>query len=1183
MIETGKLKKDFNASLDFSDNSTRDLCFAARYFTALKDYYAAYGYLKLAAEKTEDDESVVPLALRLWATCEVLRGDDFTGRADIGSTELLNTFMDRIESHYANTDPHWLYGDNSGIYLSNLAVIYAALQGAASVMNHDGAKQWLMKLRDYAFKHFLRGGYLVSTEDSDIRFGDLTVCAVPFCMFGAEDRVLVEAMEEEQERYFPESNEISFLQGQQGNKELTLLSAWYFVEKGDIKQGDMIRAKALYNTALSLDPCKGKEAFSLILSAIVEHIMNRKENQGGEIKIIHAPNGTGDPYYYAQNERVPRLPGEGEPVKINAEVLPFYGDYTVKLEYSINDKYVDTIAMEKITADNKAEYYSAHIGSSGYSDHISYRITAADAERHIRSGFFSYKTAKWFECRDVLGAKSSEDNMIIYFKEDEQSRIAPVLTIKASGKAFALDFDFRKGSVEIGEICFGTFNFGELDIKVEEGGIYFSESRSKKIVSEAKGSVIAFLYNGEEVITAHLNLRANPGESFYGMGERFSTMEYRGRRLENYVYNQYRDQGMKTYMPCPFYISSAGYGLYLDSSAYSEFDFCSADPDVISIEGYCSNGRLDMQLFIGSPKDILAGYIRSTGLPELPPIWAFGPWMSSNNWDSQKEVLYQLEVTKKHQIPATVLVIEQWSDEATYYIFNDAKYRLKDGCECFSAADFDFPQWGRWNNPRAMVEELHNEGIKVLLWQAPFQKYMGGNSHPQKDEDERVMVEKGYYVKNEDGTPYRIPYGWFSGSLVPDFTNPAAARWWLEKRRYLLEDIGIDGFKTDGGECIMGDDLLFSNGATGRTMHNRYVNDYINAYHEYTREFREESVTFSRAGFTGAQRMPMHWAGDERSTWEAFRASIRAGLSSGLSGIIFWGWDLAGFHGDTPTAELYIRSAQMAAFCPVMQYHAETKGEFNRDRTPWNIADRTGDIRALTIYRVYSILRMNMLPYIYSEAVKCSRNCEPLMRAMFYEFPDDSECRDIDMQYMFGRNMLVAPVIEEGKTMNRVYLPEGRWYGLFDNKLYDKSGYYDIEAPIDVIPVFVKDNSIIPLNLDSSLQLFSDVGNDVQSFKSLCFDIRLGDKIIESFDFGKAGRAEIEVTRSGNNIKVCGLLDQPAILRFWNESKPESIYMGEELLEEHCDIAVKGDSSWRFSGNCIKILVKSGKFDLYMI
>ncbi|GAF91306.1 unnamed protein product, partial [marine sediment metagenome] len=268
-----------------------------------------------------------------------------------------------------------------------------------------------------------------------------------------------------------------------------------------------------------------------------------------------------------------------------------------------------------------------------------------------------------------------------------------------------------------------------------------------------------------------------------------------------------------------------------------------------------------------------------------------------------------------------------------------------------------------------------------------------------------------------------------------DFTNPEACNWWFGKRRYLLEDLGFDGFKTDGGEVIFGDGIKFYNGSTGMEMHNSFPNLYVKSYHDFVKKHKGRGLTFSRSGYAGAQNSPIHWAGDERSTWDAFKVSLNAGLSAGISGIPFWSWDLAGFHGDIPTAELYIRSAQMAALCPVMQYHAETKGEFNQDRTPWNIADRTCEPRVMKIYKKYADLRMNILPYIYNEAAFCSQTGIPLMRAMFIEYPDDSNCRHICDQYMLGGSLLVAPVTDQGSRKRELYLPKGNWRNLFDGKV----------------------------------------------------------------------------------------------------------------------------------------------------
>src|SRR5690606_32649599 len=167
----------------------------------------------------------------------------------------------------------------------------------------------------------------------------------------------------------------------------------------------------------------------------------------------------------------------------------------------------------------------------------------------------------------------------------------------------------------------------------------------------------------------------------------------------------------------------------------------------------------------------------------------------------------------------------------------------------------------------------------------------------------------------------------------------AAERWWFGKRRYLFDDLGVDGFKTDGGEHLWGRDLRAHDGSRGLELFNTYANRYVAAYHAFVQEATgSDGVTFSRSGYTSAQRHPIHWAGDEDSTWSAYRASIKAGLSSGVSGISMWSYDIAGFSGEIPPADLYLRSTAMAALCPIMQFHSEPHGASERrDRTPWNI------------------------------------------------------------------------------------------------------------------------------------------------------------------------------------------------------------------------------------------------------
>lgn len=251
---------------------------------------------------------------------------------------------------------------------------------------------------------------------------------------------------------------------------------------------------------------------------------------------------------------------------------------------------------------------------------------------------------------------------------------------------------------------------------------------------------------------------------------------------------------------------------------------------------------------------------------------------------------------------------------------------------------------------------------------------------------------------------------------------------------------------------------MFADGRTSAQLSNLYPVLYTGAYNRFAKQKRGEAITFSRAGFTGCQAYPCHWAGDENSTWEAFRSSILAGLSSGASGIPFWGWDLAGFSGEIPSAELYLRATAMACFCPIMQYHSEYNDhrQPSRDRTPWNIHERTGDVDVIPVFRRYAQLRMRLLPYIYEEARKAAETGVPLMRALPIEYPADRQVYDFPYQYHLGDALLVAPIVTEGATRQAVYLPDGEWEDFWTGAQYAGPKLLDYPAPKDVIPVFVR-------------------------------------------------------------------------------------------------------------------------------
>lgn len=1028
--------------------------------------------------------------------------------------------------------PNWILKEQTGCYISNLAIAYGALQ---AISNHSKseARRIMLEIKRALFKEFMDGGRVVSHTDKTMT-GDLSLIAVPFGLLDAGNQILVESIRLLEEQLISEQELVCYKVGETAREDLALLLSWYYTERGEIARAQKLKT-AVENVRNKSEDADGGGRLTEILYSITAADLREKQfsmmdQDKMQIHLRHVPCGYQNPYRKEIYERLPNHPIEGEEVVLNLLVQPVTEKTSAYVVYRVNGM-ENAAAMKLHTTDRGEVYFSYGIGQFQYQDKVEYSFVVEDQTKVI-SDSYSFRVRKWQSIGNLISVQQDNDSLSLYFDGMKNRMKGIHLRFVADGNRMKLDFsvvnweETKSGMLENTSLTCRAFS---LSLDMDSMSIRLHTPKGAEFLHYDIPRLFEILSDGSgEIFSLRMCFPVADHEKFYGMGERFSAYEYRGLVLDNYVYNQYRDQGLRSYIPMPFMISSGGYGLYLQSSRYAIFRFDPLKKGFVEIEAeMASDNRSGSQslcfhLFAGTPKQILPSFTKLTGEMKPVPKWALGPWMSSNNWDNQDEVMKQVNLTKLHQIPATVLVLEQWSDEATFYIFNDASYQLKDGKTALVYGDFKFEPWGRWPDPRKMVEELHQQNLKVLLWQTSVMKYMDGLSHAQRDEDERAMLELGYHVKTMEGRPYRIPYyEWFKGSLVPDFTNREAAAWWMSKRDYLIRDIGIDGFKTDGGECIYGRDALFFDGRTGEEMRNQYPIEYEKTYYDYMNEpGKAGGITFSRAGYTGAQGVPMHWAGDERSTFEAFRASIIAGLSSGLSGILFWGWDLGGFNGEIPTAELYTRATEMAAFCPVMQYHAETKGEFCRDRTPWNIAERTSNPAVIDIFRKYANLRMNLLPYIYHQAILSIDEGIPMMRAMIIEYPEDLECRSMTFQYFFGDALLAAPVTDEGKRDKSVYLPKGKWWALFEDRKYTGGGYLMVKAELDEIPVFVKENSVIPLNLNHRLELCSDVGSAVDSYVNLTFLIYLENSIHYEFRDDLGNQINIQAIFSNERVKI---------------------------------------------------------------
>ena len=542
----------------------------------------------------------------------------------------------------------------------------------------------------------------------------------------------------------------------------------------------------------------------------------------------------------------------------------------------------------------------------------------------------------------------------------------------------------------------------------------------------------------------------------YGMGEKYDRLNQKGHTVVNQVEEKFCFQGEKTYCAAPFFWTDTGFGLYVDTSCTTSFSFEETGVTVKLPE------EADVVAFSGTPETILREYQNLFGAPVLPPEWAFGVWISANRWNTQKDAELQIARLKEYGFPASVLVLEAWSDEATFYVWNGARYTPSPApkrCE-----DFDF-SGSPWPDPQKMIDRLHEAGLHLLLWQVPVYKKLsaGEAENPQNELDGKEAAKNGFCVKLADGSPYTIPAGhWFSGSMIPDFTNLSAREDWFGKRCYLL-DMGVDGFKTDGGEFLYREDTRFCDGTTGREGKNRYARDYTQSYRDFIGPKR---VLFSRAGFAGQHTVPIHWAGDQQSQNREFKSALRAGLSAAASGILFWGFDIAGFAGPLPTLDLYRRATQTACFCPIMQWHSEPDGgqfrellpggQGNNERSPWNMAQTYHEPEFLSEMRFWHQLRERLRPYLWNTAQRCVREGKPMMRPLFYEWPDEALFQDCEDEYLLGDALLIAPLMEENARTRAVRLPKGKWHGFFDGRVWE--GGREIEAGgSGKLPVFIRD------------------------------------------------------------------------------------------------------------------------------
>lgn len=567
-------------------------------------------------------------------------------------------------------------------------------------------------------------------------------------------------------------------------------------------------------------------------------------------------------------------------------------------------------------------------------------------------------------------------------------------------------------------------------------------------------------YNG-------FQFRLTEGTKVFGGGERALSLDRKGYKfnLYNTPWYGYSEGADNLNYSVPFFTTSDGYGLFFDNASKGYADIGKTNPSIFEV-GFVS-GELNVYLIMGKDyKEILSTYHKLTGTQPLPPRWAFGNLMSRFGYTSQSQVTDIVRKMKQQHIPIDAVIFD-------LFWFGDS---IKS-----TMGNLAWVNTTKWPDPRKMIGDLKKDNIKTILITEPFVLQTSSNYNNSKM----------YHAIDNTGSPYVLKDFYFGkGGLIDIFRKDAREWFWDQHKKQM--SIGVEAWWGDLGEpekhpADLYHNLMdkgFKRPFKADEVHNIYGHTWTKMlYDNYAREYPHKRLfSLNRSGFAGSQRYGIFpWSGDVSRSWSGLRAQLPIMLSMSMSGVPYIHADAGGFAGGEGDNELYVRWLQFAAFTPIFRPHGTALYEV--DKNAFSFPSEAALIDEP--YRGYAketiSMRYQMLPYNYTLAYKQATTGQPLVAPLYYYYPKDTVAANIGDEFMWGENILVAPVLEKGAKERKVYLPEGKWY--FGTKVKDGGHFYSDTLVMTRIPSYIKAGSIIPTNTGLS-------GNNAAANKSDSLVIR---------------------------------------------------------------------------------------------